>query len=155
VASRRRRSTTTAAIGNTSTDSAPAPTRAAAFSALYQIHRPRPANPVPLGSTWLADPQPRRLSVQVPLGPAQAGNPRSFMGATVPMWDQPGSRESAIGGTTNVLDWRALQRLIAGIDTFLRKEALLVEDVEQGEAWQHEDRRQPDRDQHGRQGAGG
>jgi hypothetical protein len=33
-----------------------------------------------------------------------------------------------------VADWRAIQRLIAGIDTFLRKEAPLIEDVEKGEA---------------------
>src|SRR5215211_1599157 len=66
-------------------------------------------------------------------------------------------RESTIGGgTTNVVDWRAIQRLIAGIvDTFLRKETPLVEDVEQGEAWQHDDCGQPDRDQYDRQGAGG
>ena len=65
-------------------------------------------------------------------------------------------RESGIGGTTNVVDWRAIQRLIAGIvHAFLGEEAPLVEDVEQGEAWQHDDCRQPDGDEHGRQGAGG
>jgi hypothetical protein len=65
-------------------------------------------------------------------------------------------RESAIRGTANLVDRRAVQGPVAGIlDAFLRQETSLVEDVEQGEARQHDDRRQHDRDQHRRQCAGG
>jgi hypothetical protein len=47
-------------------------------------------------------------------------------------------------------------RLIAGsVHTPLRKQALLIEDVKQGEARDHDDRGQRDREQDGRQGAGG
>jgi hypothetical protein len=65
---------------------------------------------------------------------AVAGNPRPLCRGVGPQVGSVLERGSAIGGRT-VVDWRAIQRLIAGVDAFLRKEALLVEDVEQGEAW--------------------
>ena len=78
--------------------------------------------------------------MQVLLGRAGREPAILFAWRRVPHVGPALQRESAIGRTTTVVDWRAIQRLIAGIDSFLRKEAPLVEDVEQGEAWQHDDR---------------
>src|SRR4029453_10041385 len=50
---------------------------------------------------------------------------------------------------------RSGRSIVSVFDAFLRQDASLVQDVEQGETRYHDDRGQRDREQDGRQGAGG